>query len=130
MTHTVILATQAQRDLAHKMIDRAPPGYVVKIVEPKRTLDQNARFWAAMTDVSRSKPEGRVHTPEVWRSLFMAACGYEVQFLQGLDGNPFPAGFKTSRLSKRQMSDLLSWVYAWGDERGVQWSEPNPYSTE
>lgn len=131
MTHTVILATQAQRDLAHKMIDRAPPGYVVKIVEPKRTTDQSAKMWAMLTDISRAKPviNGEIQrfTPEEWKSRIMHACGWEQQFLPGLDGRPFPSGFKSSQMSKSQMSSMIEWMYAWGDERGVQWSEPNPY---
>ena len=75
-----------------------------------------------LSDISRAKPQGRVHIPEVWKCLFMAACGHQVQFEMGLDGRPFPTGFKSSRLSKNEMMDLITFVQQWGDEQGVKWS--------
>ena len=124
---TVILAGPAQRDLARRMIDAAPAGAVVNVREATRNTDQNARFWASLSDVSRAKPEGRKHTPEVWKALFMNALGYETRFEMGLSGEPFPVGFRSSRLTVRQMADLITFVQEYGDRHGVQWSEPNPY---
>jgi hypothetical protein len=55
----------------------------------------------------------------------MHACGWECQFLPGiLDGHPFPVGFRSSQMSKSQMSAMIDWMQAWGDEQGVRWSEP------
>ena len=127
MTQTVILASDTQRQLAIDMIRRAPVDAVVKISAPKRTLDQNAKMWAMISDVSRAKPEGRMHTPEVWKCLFMSACGHAVQFEMGLDNKPFPIGFSSSRLSKSEMADLITVIYEYGDRHGVRWSEPYPY---
>lgn len=126
MPHTVILAGDRQRALAARYVAEAPVGYVVTVSEPKRTLDQNARMWAMLTDVSRAKPEGRSHPPETWKALFMHACGFEVRFEMGLNSEPFPVGWRTSRLSKRQMADLITFISAYGDQHGVQWSEPHP----
>lgn len=120
---TVILRGHSQRSLAKAMIDRAPADAVVTIKEATRTLDQNAKMWAMLSDISRAKPDGRMHTTEVWKCLFMQACGHEVQFELGLDGRPFPVGHSSSRLTKRQMIDLIEFIYAWGSERGVVWSE-------
>ena len=123
MTHTVILKSEYQRNLAHEYLDRAPVGAVVKISKPARSLDQNSKMWALLSDISRAKPDGRCHTPEVWKSLFMNACGHAVQFEEGLDGNPFPAGFKTSSLSKEQMSEMIEFIYAWGSQQGVVFTQ-------
>ena len=125
---TIRLVGPAQRKLAHDLIDRAPANCVVNIAEEKRSEISSRKMWAMLSDVSRTKPDGRVHTAEVWKQLMMAACGHEVQFLMGLDGNPFPAGFKSSRLTKVQMSDLISFIQAYGDEKGVRWSEPYPHA--
>ena len=119
---TLILSGQYQRELAKKLIDRAPPYAVLNVREAKRTTDQNSKLWAMLSDVSRSKPEGRMHTPEIWKALFMSACGHAVQFENGLNGQPFPVGFRSSRLSKSQMSDLLECVAEYGTRHGVQWS--------
>ena len=124
---TIILRGPAQRDLAKRMIDAAPPDAVVNVREATRSRDQNARFWAMLSDVSRAKPEGRTHTPEVWKALFMHALGYETRFEMGLSGEPFPIGFRSSRLTVRQMADLITFVAEYGDRHGIRWSEPNPY---
>ena len=124
MTQTVILATQKQRDLAKDLIDAAPDRGVVKISGPKRNLDQNARMWAMLSDISRATPDGRKHTPEVWKALFMHALGYETRFEMGLSGEPFPIGFRSSRLSVRDMADLITFIAEYGDRHGVAWSDP------
>jgi hypothetical protein len=126
MPHTVILASDRQRALAARCVAEAPEGYVVTVSEPKRTLDQNARMWAMLTDISLAKPEGRAHPPETWKALFMHACGFEVRFEMGLNGEPFPMGWRTSRLSKRQMADLITFIMEYGDRQEVAWSEPHP----
>lgn len=126
MSHTVILSSDRHRALAREIIAQAPDGYVVTIAAPKRTLDQNARMWAMLTDISRAKPEGRTHPPETWKALMMHACGFEVAFQMGLNGEPFPTGWRTSRLTKRQMADLITFIMAYGDQHGVAWSEPHP----
>lgn len=120
---TIRLATEAQRHLAKRLIDVAPQGAVVNIQEAKRTSDQNAKLWAMLSDVSRSKPEGRMHTPEVWKALFMNACGHAVQFETGLSGQPFPVGFRSSNLTKREMIDLIDFIGSYGSAHGVRWSD-------
>jgi hypothetical protein len=123
MAQTVILRGQSQRDFAKAMIDRAPVDAVVKIAAAKRTLDQNAKLWAMLSDISRAKPLGRVATPETWKALVMHACGFAVQFEMGLNGQPFPTGFRSSEMTKDQMSMLIEWLYQFGAENGVAWSD-------
>ena len=53
----------------------------------------------------------------------MHACGYAIRFEMGLNGEPFPVGFRSSQLSKAQMTDLIEFILAWGTERGVRWSD-------
>lgn len=124
MTHTTVLNGPVARERAKLLIDRAPAGFVAKVEEPKRTLDQNAMMWAMLSDISIAMPEGRRHTPEDWKAIFMNACGWEVQFIAGLDGRPFPTGFRSSRMTKRQMGDLIDFIQAYGDQHGVNWSDP------
>jgi hypothetical protein len=106
------------------MIERAPTNAVVNIAEEKRTSEQNDKLWAMLSDISRAKPLGRRHTPDDWKAIAMNACGWECQFCEGLDGRPFPLGFRSSRLTKKQMATLIEWLYAFGSEHGVLWSEP------
>lgn len=121
--HTVILRSPVQREYAKRLIDAAPDHAVATVKAGDRTLDQNAKLWAMLSDVSRAKPEGRMHTTDVWKALFMSACGHAVQFETGLDGRPFPIGFRSSKLSKPQMADLIETIYEYGARHGVRWSE-------
>jgi hypothetical protein len=123
MPQTIRLDSRYSRQQAHRVIDAAPAGYVVTVKEPKRSTAQNDRFWAMLSDVSRAKPEGRAHTPETWKALFMHACGYASRFEMGLSGEPFPVGFRSSQLTVRQMTELMDFIDAWGTERGVIWTE-------
>lgn len=125
MSQTIILRGDLQRALAKRLIDQAPHDAVVKIGAARRSAEANAKMWAMLSDISRAKPEGRTHIPEVWKTLAMHACGHEVQFLNGLNGEPFPAGFRSSKLSVNQMSDLIEFLYEYGSRHGIKWSEPD-----
>lgn len=121
---TIILRGPAQRAMAKRLIDAAPTDGVVNVSGPKRNLDQNARLWAMLSDISRAKPEGRHWTPETWKAAFMHSLGHQCQFAEGLDGSgPFPVGFRSSRLTVRQMADLITVIQEYGDRHGVRWSE-------
>lgn len=122
MPGTVILAGPSQRAYAHELIDRADDGSVVSFRPPRRSTEQNAMLWALLTDVSDAQPEGRQWPPETWKCAFMHALGHQVRFVDGLDGSgPFPIGFRSSRLTKAQMGDLITAIIKYGDEQGVRW---------
>jgi hypothetical protein len=124
MTYTVRLTGPTQREYAKRLIDAAPNYAVVTVRAGDRTLDQNAKMWCLLSDISRAKPEGRSWTPEVWKAAFLHCLGHQVQFAEGLDGSgPFPLGFRSSKLSKAQMSDLLEVITEYGTRHGVQWSD-------
>ncbi len=111
MAQTVILHTHNQRQLAKYLIDRAPVNAVVSVREQKRSTDQNAKMWAMLSDISRSRPEDRRWSPETWKCAFMHSLGHQVQFCAGLDDTgPFPLGFHSSRLTVRQMADLITCI--------------------
>ena len=121
---TVILRQPAHREYAKRLIDAAPEGAVMNVREATRTTEQNAKMWAMLSDVSRAKPEGRVWTTDVWKAAFMHALGHEILWQPGLDGRtPFPAGFRSSRLTKDQMSDLIEVIAEYGARHGVKWSD-------
>ena len=124
MSQTVILRGDVQRRLAKALIDAAPLDAVVTVKEGTRTADQNAKMWAMLSDISRAKPEGRSMSPETWKAAFMSALGHEIIWQPGIEGAPpFPAGFRTSKLSKARMADLITFIAAYGDRHGVRWSD-------
>lgn len=88
---------------------------------PKRSLEQNAKLWATLTDIAeQATHNGRKYSAEAWKSLFLHACGREIQFVPALDGNGFiPFNNSSSDLSKQEMSELLEFVQAWAADNGI-----------
>lgn len=122
---TIILRGPEQIARAHDLVDKAPANAVVNIREASRNRDQNARMWAMLSDISQAKPEGRCWATDMWKAAFMHSLGHQCQFAEGLDGSgPFPIGFRTSRLTVRQMADLITVIAEYGDRHGVHWNEP------
>jgi hypothetical protein len=120
---TIRLVSRLNRERAKRLIDQAPDRAIVNIRPETRSNEQNALLWSLLSEVSRAKPDGRQHTPDVWKCLFMQACGHAVQFEVGLDGKPFPLGFRSSRMTKEQMTDLIEFILQYCAEKGVQMQE-------
>lgn len=108
-----------------KIINAAPDGYRVEIKAAKRSLDQNAKMWACLTDWSRQVNLGdRKRTPDEWKAVLLHAFGQEVKFLPSLDGLSFvPVGRQTSDLSKDEMSNFIEFIIAEGANRGVRFQD-------
>lgn len=120
--HKIALNSDFARKRACGLVMKAPDGFVATIEEPRRSLDQNDLMWALLSDISVAMPMGRRHTPDDWKAIAMNACGWECQFIEGLDGRPFPKGFRSSHLTKSQMSTLIEWLLAFGAEQGIRWT--------
>jgi len=123
----IVLNGPAERSKAAHWISKAPMGTRVEFKASKRSLPQNDRMWAMLTDVAEQVQHcGNRYTPDQWKVLFLHACGREIQFLPGLDGKTFlPWGQSSSDLSKQEMSDLIEFMFAWGAENGVVYGEPS-----
>jgi sulfite reductase beta subunit-like hemoprotein len=120
MKRTFVLVHPTARQMAVREVVNAPEGYVVEVKEPTRSLEQNAALWAALHDVSEQVEwYGKRLTPEDWKHVFTASLR-KLEVVPNLDGTGFVAlGMSTSRMSKREMSDLLELIHAFGAERGV-----------
>jgi len=128
--HVFTLRGEGERAKLIAWASRVPVGWRVEFKEPKRSMEQNNRFWAMLSDVARQgQINGLKFDPEQWKCIFMKAVGRDVSFLPTLDGTYFfPAGFRSSDLSVREMSDLQTFIEAWGDESGIIFSDPAPVS--
>jgi hypothetical protein len=121
---TVRLTGDHTRRIAAELVFKAPTGAVVNIRPPTRTLDQNSKMWAMLSDIARAKPEGRELTTDKWKSLFMDAIGIPADWEPGINGGVVNVGYRSSRLSKEQMSEMIEQMYAYGAEHNVEWTEP------
>ena len=118
-----ILSHQLARDRAIEAVRNAPEGYCVKVTEQKRTLDQNAMLWPLLTDIAEQVEwHGQHLTKEEWKDMFTAALKRQ-KVVAGIDGGFVVLGAHTSKLNKKEFSDLLELIQAFGAEQGVRFSE-------
>lgn len=92
-------------------------------VKPKtRSLEQNARMWAMLTDVSKQVVwHGRKLTPESWKCVFSASLKKQ-DVVPGLHGDFVVLGQRTSKMGVKDMGDLMELIEAFGAEKGVRFS--------
>jgi len=125
MAKRVLHLVHAQaRQRAVEAVQEAPDGFTVTVSEPTRTLEANACLWAMLTDVAEQVDwYCKRLSAEDWKNVFSASLR-KLQVVPNLDGTGFVAlGLSTSRLSKREFSDLIELISAFGAERGVEWSD-------
>ena len=116
------LTGEVAKKAACREILAAPEGYVVTLAEPTRTLDQNSLLWPLLTEVSKQVDwYGNKLTADEWKDVFSAALKKQ-KVVPGLDGGFVVCGQSTSRMSKREFSDLVELIYAFGADRGVVFS--------
>jgi hypothetical protein len=113
------------RQMASRACIQAPDGYVVEIKPRTRSLDQNAKMWAMLADLSRQVEwYGHRLTSEEWKDVLTAAQKKQ-KAVPGIDGGFVVIGARTRNMTIREMSDLVELMYAFGGERDVKWSEPS-----
>jgi hypothetical protein len=123
MSEHIYKLTAMSRPLALDAVKCAPEGYVVRVDEPTRTLDQNSKLWPMLNDIAKQVIwyGARLQDHE-WKDVFTAAL-VKAKVVPGLDGGFVVCGQRTSLMGKKMFSDLIELMYAFGSEKGVQWSE-------
>lgn len=96
--------------------------------KPTRTLEQNDRMWALLTDISKQVEwpvDGKMQrlAPEEWKDIFSAALRKGQRVAHGIDGGFVMLGARTSRMKVGEMIDLQTLIEAFGAERGVRWGD-------
>jgi hypothetical protein len=117
----ITIRGKTDRDRVARWAAQAPFGTRVEFKEVKRSLPQNDRMWAMLTDIATQKEHcGRKYTPEIWKCLLMHAWGREVKFIPALDGEGVvPMVYRSSDLSKAEMTELIEFLFSWGAQNGV-----------
>ncbi|MDT8894205.1 recombination protein NinB [Halomonas sp. I1] len=111
-----------------EMVNKALQGGAVEVAlrrpSDKRSLDQNARLWAVLTDVSKQVEwHGRYLPKEAWKDIFSAALERQ-DVVPGLEGGFVMIGGRTSKMTKQRFADLLTLIDAFGADHDVVWSDP------
>ena len=126
MTRQVfVLAHDAARRNAIEAVRTAPDGYFVEVKPKTRTLEQNARLWCLLDDVSRQVEwHGRRLSPTDWKFIFSSAIN-KMDVVPNLDNTGFVVlGQSTSKMNVKEMIEMQTLIEAFGAEKGVIWNEP------
>jgi hypothetical protein len=117
----LVLNSPRERSKAATWIDKAPRGTRLEFKGPKRTLPQNSRFWAMLTDVATQVPWYELKlSPDDWKLVFLDALKREVRMVPNIEGDGFVnLGRSSSDLSKEEMTDLIELIFAFGAKHGV-----------
>lgn len=112
------------RQAACRYVSEAPDGYVVTIAEQARNLEQNAKMWAMLHELSEQTDwHGSKLNPDEWKDLLSAGL-VQSKVVPNLTGNGFVIlGQRTSKLSKAEFAALIELIAAFGTERGVVFSD-------
>lgn len=126
MTHTAVLLDEARRQRALDAVREAPVGYVVKISEPTRNLEQNAAQWPyleAFADQVQWPVNGEMHTltPEEWKDILTSAFEGEInpRLAAGWNGGVVMLGARTSKFSKAKFSEWIEFLKCAAAVKGV-----------
>lgn len=122
----IVLNSAADRLKAATWAHKAPWGTRIEYKAAKRTLPQNDRMWAMLTDIAQQVTYHGIRlTPEDWKLVFLDALNRETRMVPNLDGNGFVnLGRSSSDLSKAEMTDLIELIFAYGARNGVEFHEP------
>lgn len=95
---------------------------VLTIEQEKRSQEQNALMWSVLTDLSRQVMwHGQKLTKEEYKDLLTAGLKKQ-RAIPGINGGFVVLGSSTSKMTKQEMTDLITLAHAFGDEREVKWS--------
>lgn len=129
MAHAQItLSGRADRERAVDWVGRLPAGTRVIFKEAKRTVAQNDKMWAALTEVATQVEwHGQKLTPDDWKLLFLDALTREMRLVPNLDGTGVvDLKRSSSNLSKAEFSDLLELIHQFGANHGVRFQDSEP----
>ncbi len=106
---------KAMLTAGHKMI--------VELKPETRSLAQNRRLWAMLTDISEQVDwYGKKLSQEDWKHVFTASLK-KLDVVPNLDGTGFVAlGMSTSKMTRAEMCDMQTLMEAFGAEKGVRFT--------
>ena len=125
----IIIRNDVDRQRATRLAHKAPVGTRVEFKATKRSLPQNAKMHAMLTEVSRQlRWDGIELTSDDWKLVFIDALKREVRIVRNIDGTGVVnLSRSSSDLSKAEMADLISLIEEFGARHSVMFNDPrNP----
>jgi len=117
----LVLSSPDIRQRAARWASKLPDGTRVEFKAPKRSLDQNSKLWAMLSELAIQLPwHGIKLSADDWKLIFLDALKRELRIVPNLDGSGFVnLGRSSSDLSKEEMTNLIDLIHAFGANHGV-----------
>lgn len=142
--------TEKNRDhIFNEGIKKSPIGYKVTVEEQKRSTDQNDKMHAMIGDIAKHCTfMGRKWDREDWKRLLSDAFVRVMREQAKAEGNPDPfaeqckmvpsldgsgfvqLGVQTRRFKKSMASEFIEFLFCYGAEAGVVWSDTSKHYIE
>lgn len=106
------------RQRAIDAVSNAPDGFIVEVKEPTRSLDQNAKFHAICSDLSKSHMTwaGKQRTADQWKVLLVSghsiATKETAEVVPGLEGEFINLRESTAKMGTQRASSLIEYAIA------------------
>ena len=126
MSRALLVIRDARDRLrALSLIEKVPIGTRVEFKAAKRTLPQNDRMWAMLTDIAEQLPwHGQKLRADDWKLIFLDALKREARLVPNIDGSGFVnISTSSSDLSKGEMIDLIMLIEEFGARHSVRFGD-------
>jgi hypothetical protein len=122
---TLILANDGIREKAIRWIRGLPAFTRVEFKAPKRTLPQNDKMWAMLTEVAEQLPwHGMKISADDYKLIFLDGLKREMRIVPNMNGDGFVnLGQSSSDLGVPEMVDLIELIGAFGASHGVKFND-------
>lgn len=123
------LAHDVARQRAIQAVQSAPAGYVIRISESTRNLEQNAKFHAICSDLERSRFPwaGKPRKAEEWKVLLVSghavATKQGCEIVPGLESEFVNIRESTASMSVKRSSSLIEYSIAFCETHGIELSD-------
>ena len=96
---------------------------VLELKPATRSLDQNAKMWACLTDISKQVDwYGNKLSPDDWKHVLSASLKKQ-RAVPGIDGGFVVVGLSTSQMTISEMSEMIELAHAFGADKGVMFHD-------
>lgn len=117
------------RENAAKAVRSAPEGYAVIVRPPTRTLDQNAKLHALLSDLAASpmKWAGKRRTMDEWKAITISghsvATDHPGEVIPGIEGEFVAIRESSASMSVARAASLIDYIEAFCVSHGVELHE-------
>ena len=100
---------------------------VIREYKKHRSLQQNRLMWKLINEVSEKVIwYGEKLTPENWKDVLTASLKKQT-VVPGIDGGFVVCGTSTSKMTVKELNELIELTIAFGTQQGVKFSAQDGY---